>query len=122
MNDELSIKELYKEYWNYMIRKDIDGLERIMAKDYHLIHMTGNKQSAEEFLKGLADGTFNYYSANHDDIQVQISGDIATMIGKSQVVAAVYGGGKNRWFLRGDFTLRKETDTWKLTSSKASTY
>jgi hypothetical protein len=44
------------------------------------------------------------------------------MVGKSKVLAAVYGGGKNRWRLRGDFTLRKENENWKLTSSKASTY
>ena len=51
-----------------------------------------------------------------------VYGDKASMIGKSRVVAAVYGGGKGSWRLQGDFTLRKENDTWKLTSSKASTY
>ncbi|MCR5293220.1 MAG: nuclear transport factor 2 family protein, partial [Eubacterium sp.] len=64
----------------------------------------------------------NYYSAEHDDIIVKVYGDEATMIGKSRVVAAVYGGGKGSWRLQGDFTLRKENDTWELTSSKASTY
>ena len=49
-------------------------------------------------------------------------GDTAVMTGKSKVVAAVYGGGKKRWRLQGDFTLRKESGQWKLTSSSASTY
>jgi hypothetical protein len=44
------------------------------------------------------------------------------MTGKSRVLAAVYGGGKNSWRLQGDFTLRKENGSWKFTSSKASTY
>jgi hypothetical protein len=37
-------------------------------------------------------------------------------------VAAVYGGGKHNWRLRGDFTLRKENGRWKFCSSRASTY
>ncbi len=122
MNDIEAIKELYKKYWTYMINKDADGLRSIMADDYHLMHMTGVRQSAETFIKGLLDGTFNYYSAEHDDIQVSVKGDTAKMTGKSRVLAAVYGGGKNYWRLQSDFTLRKEEGIWKLTGSKASVY
>ena len=65
-------------------------------------------------------GTFNYYSADHDSIEVMIDADTARMIGCSRVIAAVYGGGKGSWRLKGSFTLRKQNGTWKLTSSKAS--
>ena len=105
-----------------MIDKDETGLRSLMSDDYYLMHMTGLKQSADVFIRGLLDGTFNYYSADHDDIRVFVNGDTAEMTGKSRVLAAVYGGGRNRWRLRGDFTLRKEKGDWKLTSSKASTY
>lgn len=122
MNDMEKISEIYRKYWEYMIRKDAEGLRSIMSEDYYLMHMTGVRQSAEVFIRGLIDGTFNYYSAEHDKINVSVNGDTATMTGKSKVMAAVYGGGKNRWRLRGDFTLRKENGSWKLTSSRASTY
>ena len=122
MDDEEWIRGLYREYWRCMIEKDADGLRSMMAEDYTLLHMTGVKQSAETFLKGLLDGTFNYYSVEHDSIKVTVTGDHASMIGKSRVLAAVYGGGKHSWRLRGDFTLRKEKGRWKLSSSRASTY
>ena len=122
MGEEAKISELYKDYWDYMIEKNIEGLRSLMSSDYCLYHMTGVRQSADEFLKGLDNGTFNYYSAEHDDIIVKVYGDEATMIGKSRVVAAVYGGGKGSWRLQGDFTLRKENENWKFTSSRASTY
>lgn len=93
-----------------------------MSEDYFLMHMTGVRQSAEEFLSGLADGTFNYYRAEHDGISVTLDGDTAKMTGKSRVVAAVYGGGRNSWRLRGDFTLKKENGNWKFTESRATTY
>ncbi len=111
MNDIETIKEMYREYWKCMIDKNEAGLREMMSADYYLMHMTG-----------LMGGTFNYYSADHDDIRVSIYGNKATMTGKSRVLAAVYGGGRHRWRLCGDFTLKKENGDWKLTGSKASTY
>ena len=122
MNDIETIKEIYRRYWKCMIDKEESELRSLMSDDYYLMHITGTKQSIDEFISGLLDGTFNYYSAEHDDIQISVNGNTATMVGKSKVLAAVYGGGKSRWRLRGDFTLRKEKENWKLTSSKASTY
>ena len=116
------ISELYRDYWRYMIEKNAEGLRRIMSDDYYLLHMTGVRQTKDEFIKGLLGGTFNYYSAEHDGIEVRIAGDTATMIGRSRVSATVYGGGRHTWRLQGDFTLRKENGNWKFTSSKASTY
>ena len=121
-DDREAIEELYREYWRCMIKKDVKGLRRMMTGDYSLLHMTGTRQSAEAFLKGLLDGTFNYYSAEHDSIEVTVVGNRASIIGKSRVLAAVYGGGEHSWRLRGDFTLRKEEGRWKLNSSRASTY
>lgn len=122
MDDKALIRELYRRYWQYMIDKDVDGLRGLMADDYVLMHMTGVRQPKEVFLCGLLDGTFNYYAAEHDSIEVTLGGDTAQMVGKSRVTVAVYGGGKGFWRLRGDFTLRKENGAWKLTSSRASTY
>ena len=117
-----TVRELYRTYWRYMIEKDADGLRGIMTGDYCLYHMTGVRQTAEEFLTGLLRGTFNYYSAEHDSITVTVNGDSAVMTGKSRATAAVYGGAKSTWRLRGDFTLRKENGSWRLASSRASTY
>ncbi|MCR5396682.1 MAG: hypothetical protein K6E64_04350 [Lachnospiraceae bacterium] len=52
MGEEGKIMELYKDYWDYMIEKNTEGLRSLMSLDYCLYHMTGVKQSADEFLKG----------------------------------------------------------------------
>ena len=122
MRDEEMIREMYRKYWRYMIEKDETGLRSLMSGDYCLRHTTGVTQSADEFLRALMRGTFNYYSAEHDSIEVSLNGESAEMVGKSRVVAAVYGGGRRLWRLRGDFTLRKENGAWLFTSSGASTY
>ncbi len=122
MDEKETIRDLYHRYWRCMIEKDADGLRELMADDYVLTHMTGVRQSKDEFIKGLMEGTFNYYAADHDSIAVTITTDGALLTGKSRVLAAVYGGRKNCWRLRGDFTLRKEGGDWRFTDSKASTY
>lgn len=122
MTDEKKIQELYRDYWRGMIHKDEQRLRDLMAEDYYLEHMTGVRQTREEFLAGLRAGTFNYYSAEHDAIKVRVNDNLAEMIGKSRVTAAVYGGSKKPWRLQGYFTLKKEDGTWKMTSSRASTY
>ena len=122
MNDIQVIQELYRRYWNCMISKDIAGLDEIMSDDYVLAHMTGKHQDKTDFFRSLRSGELNYYSAEHDEITAEVTGDRATLICKSKVVAAVYGGGKSRWRLRGDFTLCRENGQWKLLSSRASTY
>lgn len=120
--DREQIEALYREYWRCMIEKDTAALRAMMTADYTLLHMTGLRQSAGEFLRGLRRGTFSYFSAEHDSIAVQVSGDTASLVGKSRVLAAVYGGGRHLWRLRGDFTLRREPEGWKFSSSRASVY
>ena len=122
MDEKETIRELYRRYWRCLLEKDAESLRALMAKDYTLTHMTGVKQSTGEFLAGLLDGTFCYYAAEHDSIEVTVSGDCAAMTGRSRVLAAVYGGKKHTWKLQGDFTLRKENGAWRFTGSKASTY
>lgn len=87
MDEKDKIRSLYRRYWQYMIDKDTDSLRELMSDNYILMHMTGVRQSKETFLSGLTNGTFNYYSAEHDSIEVTVSGDTAHMIGKSRVTA-----------------------------------
>ena len=72
MTDEKRIQKLYQDYWACMIDKDVQGLRDLMAEDYYLEHMTGVRQTREEFLAGLMAGIFNYYSADHDAIEVRV--------------------------------------------------
>ncbi len=120
--DGEQIKDLYRRYWAYMIAKDAAGLRQMMAEGYSLVHVTGRRQSAEAFLQGLINGTFNYYAAEHESIEVRAAGSRAALTAKSRVLASVYGGEKRLWRLRGDFTLIKENGRWLLADSKASLY
>ena len=122
ITDEEIIIRLYREMYSAMINKDRTELERIHDNSFVLFHMTGMKQSKNEYISAIMGGTLNYYSAVHDDMEVAINGDTAKLTGKSKVMAAVFGGGKSTWRLQLDFELIRKNGEWYFTLAKASTY
>lgn len=122
MNEKQQIARLYEDMLRYMITKDTVSLDALLSDDSVLVHMTGHRQSKGEFLREIATGVLNYYSAQTDSIEVTVDGDKARLIGRSRVNAAVYGEGRHTWPLQMDSRLERIGGQWKITWTKASTY
>ena len=105
-----------------MVAKDTATLNRVHADDFVLTHLTGMHQSKQEYIKAIAGGTLNYYSAEHEQIEIKVSGNHATLTGRSRVTAAVFGGGRHTWRLQLHFNLSKGEGRWYFKSARASTY
>ena len=122
MTDKEQIVRLYEDMLQYMIAKDTISLGGLLSDDSVLVHMTGHRQSKAEYLREIAPGVLNYYSAQTDSIDITVDGDKARLIGRSRVNAAVYGGGRHTWPLQMDSKLERIGGLWKITWTKASTY
>ena len=122
MTDKEQIIQLYKEMYTAMVKKDRAELERVHDDGFVLVHMTGMRQSKVVYISSIMDGTLNYYSAEHEDMQVEINGDTAVLTGRSKVTAAVFGGGKHTWRLQLRFQLVKKNGEWCFALASASTY
>ena len=124
MTDEETCAQLYRDLCDASMRKDADALAAVLAGDYALVHMTGMRQSKRAYIAAVCDGTLNYYSTEHDSIDVKVApgGETATIRGCSRVNAAVFGGGRHTWRLQQDLRAEKRDGTWLLTESRASTY
>ena len=122
MTDKEQIIQLYKEMYTAMVNKDRAELERVHDDSFVLVHMTGMRQPKEVYISSIMDGTLNYYSASHEDMQVEVKGDTAVLIGRSRVNAAVFGGGKHTWRLQLRFQLVKKNGEWRFALASASTY
>ncbi|WP_251197287.1 nuclear transport factor 2 family protein [Anaerotardibacter muris] len=122
--DEYECARLYDELCAYSMDKDGEGIRRLCAGDYALIHMTGMVQTRDEYIAAVLDGTLNYYSTEHDSIDVEVAPDAATarIRGRSRINAAVFGGGRNTWRLQQDLRAEKRDGRWVLVESRASTY
>jgi len=122
MTDKEQIARLYEDMLQYMIAKDTISLGGLLSDDSVLVHMTGHRQSKAEYLREIASGVLNYYSAQTDSIDITVDSDKARLIGRSRVNAAVYGGGRHTWPLQMDSKLERIGGLWKITWTKASTY
>ena len=120
--DEQQIIRLYGQMYSAMISKDRAVLERVHDDSFVLVHMTGMRQQKSVYIDSIVDGTLNYYSAQHEDMQVSVSGDTAALTGKSKVDAAVFGGGRHTWRLQLMFELVNKGGEWIFTLAQASTY
>ena len=120
--DESQIEALYRVMYKAMMAKDTLTLNRIHADDFVLTHMTGMHQSKQEYIRAIAGGTLNYYSAEHEQMNIKVDGDRATLTGRSRVNAAVFGGGRLTWRLQLHFDLVKEDGKWRFAEARASTY
>ena len=122
MSDKSQIETLYREMYKAMIEKDAATLNRIHADDFVLTHMTGMRQSKQEYIRAIAGGTLNYYSAEQEHMDIKVDGNHATLTGRSRVNAAVFGGGRHTWRLQLAFQLIKRDGHWLFAAAKASTY
>ncbi len=122
MTDKEQITALYEAMYKAMMAKDTVALGKLLSDDSVMVHMTGHRQSKQEYLGEIASGVLNYYSVETDSLDITVNGETARMIGRSRVNAAVYGGGRHTWRLQMDSQLRKIDGEWLITYSKASTY
>ena len=122
MSDKDQIEALYREMYEAMIAKDTTTLNRIHADDFVLTHMTGMRQPKQVYIQAIANGTLNYYSAGHEQIDIKVDGNNATLTGHSRVNAAVFGGSRHTWRLQLRFQLVKRDGRWLFAAASASTY
>ena len=122
MEDRKYIKELYIKLCDASINKDCYILNEILSDDYILIHMTGRKQTKQEYIDSVKKGELKYYESIHESIEININGNEAALIGKTKTLASPFGYNKSWWRLRQDILLKKENNRWIIKQSKASSY
>ena len=122
MNNEEIIRNLYIALSDASINKDVSEFKNILADDYVLYHMTGMKQSKDDYISSVINGELKYYEAIHEDIKIIINKDSAKVIGKTKTLASPFGIGKSWWRLKQEMLLEKRGGKWVIVSSVASTY
>lgn len=122
MDDKQQIEAIYRRMYSAMIAKDTLALDSLLDDEATLVHMTGVRQPKRGYIRSIADGTLNYYAADHDRILVSVDGSQARLTGQSRVSAAVYGGGRHTWRLQIAASLVKADGQWRFLEMVASTY
>jgi hypothetical protein len=105
---ELSVLYVQARYCQAMTDADIDVMRQIVSEDMTFTHMSGLKQTREEYFADIADGRLRYFTIGIEDPVIRVDGGKATVTFTSVLNANAYGArgtyrmkGMHRYELRG---------------------
>lgn len=114
--DEMDVLAAYEKMQQAMIDKDIETMRRLVSKDKTFTHMSGKKQTREQFFGEIMDGTLNYYRSDIKDPRITVNGDRARLKASVTLTAKVYGM-SGSWTLNTDTEFEKVNGEWIQTRS-----
>ncbi len=107
-DDELSVLYVQARYCQAMTDADIGVMRQIVSDDMTFTHMSGLKQTREEYFADIADGRLRYFTIGIEDPVISVDGDKATVTFTSILNADAYGArgtyrmkGTHHYELRG---------------------
>lgn len=77
--EELSVLYTQARYCQAMTDADIDTMREIVSEDMVFTHMSGRRQTREEYFADIADGYLDYYTIGIEKPVIEIDGDQASI-------------------------------------------
>ena len=96
--EQTAVLAAFERMQQAMIDKDTETMLALVTEDKTFTHMSGKKQTKEEFFGEIEDGTLNYHKYKIHDPVVVVDGDTATQTADTTLTARVYGI-SGRWTL-----------------------
>jgi ketosteroid isomerase-like protein len=109
--EEREVYSAYEAINNAMIKKDRAAMELYFDKNLTFTHMSGKKQTREEFIGEIMDGTLNYFKVDTKNYSISVDGDTAQMKVTHTLTAKVYGI-SGSWTMSGENTYKKRGGIW----------
>ena len=90
---EVEQSVLYRaaQYCQAMTDADIDTMREIVSEDMTFTHMSGMRQTREEYFADIANGRLNYFTIDIENPRIAINDDIAEITYTSVLNANAYG-------------------------------
>jgi len=98
-------------YCEAMTEADMDTMRKIVSEDMTFRHMSGMRQTREEYFADVADGSLRYYTIGMEKPIVRVDGDHATVTYTSVLNANAYGA-RGTFRMQGTHHYEKRNDAW----------
>ncbi len=112
--EQRKILEAFCGLQQAMIDADKEALERYYPEDYVLIHMTGKRQTRDEYIADILSGALDYYNCSIDKVEIEISGDKAALSCRTVLDASPYGFGRSNWMLHPEYAYGYQNGAWSI--------
>lgn len=109
--DQQNILAVYQRIDAAMVNKDTETLDHLLDDDYVLVHMTGYRQSKEEWLDQIENEEMKYFKTMPQKTTITIDGNTAVLICDTRIDARIYGF-RNIWSMKMEMHFEKHGDDW----------
>ena len=111
--NEDALSALYQaaRYCQAMTEADIDTMREIVSEDMIFTHMSGMKQTREEYFADVADGSLTYYAIGMEHPAVAVDVDMAAVTYTSVLSANAYGA-RGTFRMKGTHYYRRIDGEW----------
>jgi hypothetical protein len=118
---QAEVVEAYRAMYRGLLERDTGLLDGLLDSEYTLTHMTGYRQSRQEWLQQVDSGEMRYHSARPVSTSVEITGDTAVLVGNDVVDATIWGG-QGTWNLQLTTTYQHRDGAWLALRTVATTF
>ena len=108
---ELSVLYVQARYCQAMTDADIETMREIVSEDMTFTHMSGMKQTREEYFADIEDGSLNYFTIGIENPVVTVNEDTATVTFTSVLNANAYGA-RGTYRMKGTHHYEKRNGKW----------
>ncbi len=110
-DDEMEVLYTQCRYCQAMVDANIDVLKEIVPPDVTFTHMTGMKQTRDEYFEDIKNGELNYYNIGIENPKIVVRGSDATITYTSVLDANAYGA-KGVYRMNGTHRFKKVNGKW----------
>ena len=108
---ELSVLCVQARYCQAMTEADIETMRKIVSEDMIFTHMSGLKQTREEYFADIENGCLNYFTVGIEDPLIRVDGDRAKITFTSVLNADAYGA-RGTFRMKGTHYYEKINGEW----------
>ncbi len=109
--EELSVLYQAARYCQAMTEADIETMREIVSEDMVFVHMSGMRQTREEYFADVADGSLTYYSIGMENPVIELDGDHATVTYTAALNANAYGA-RGTFRMKGSHQYENRDGAW----------
>ncbi len=89
--EQLSVLYTQAQYCQAMTDADLDTMRQIVSEDMTFTHMSGRKQTREEYFGDIEDGSLDYHRIGIENPVIEVDGNRAAVTFTSILNANAYG-------------------------------
>lgn len=109
--EQLAVLYQQARYCQAMTEADTDAMREIVSEDHIFTHMSGQRQTREEYFADVAGGSLRYFTVGMENPVVSVSGDTASVTYTSILNADAYGA-RGTYRMGGTHWYEKRSGEW----------